>query len=111
MTNDTLNTQQLLPSILDDRARNDPLGIWAKFPASDTTYSYGLNHVTNCEAANIVNTVAWALEEQLGSFQGFPTIAYLGPNDLRYYAVLLAAIKVGCKVSRHVDPCVVLVEG
>lgn len=89
----------LLPSILDDRAWTCPEGEWAQFPASETTYEAGFRLVTNREAADAVNRVAWTLEEELGRSSKFETIAYIGPTDLRYYIVVLAAIKVGYKVG------------
>ena len=99
MSTDMSDKRQLLPSILDHRAQSSPGGIWAKYPASDTTYKSGFKTATNNQVANAVNIVAWKLKDLVGDTQGFPTIAYLGPNDLRYYVVMLAAIKVGCKVS------------
>lgn len=96
----------LLPAILDERARTSPEEEWALFPASETTYEAGFRVVTNREAANAVNRVAWTLEGELGRSSSFETIAYLGPTDLRYYFVVLAAVKVGYKVglpSRHLQ--------
>ncbi|KAJ5091912.1 NRPS-like enzyme [Penicillium alfredii] len=87
----------LLPAALDNRVRNNPQGMWAKFPVSDTTYELGLHVATNQQVANAVNRVAWTLEETLGRGQNFETIAYIGPNDPRCYVVLLAAVKVGYK--------------
>lgn len=95
------STDQLLPTVLDDRARSNPKGVWAKFPSSNTTYEDGFRVATNHQVANAVNRVAWLLEEQLGRGQNFDTIAYIGPNDLRSYVVLLAGIKVGNKVQTH----------
>lgn len=96
------STDQVLPNVLDNRARNNPNGAWAKFPSSNTTYEDGFRVATNNQVANAVNRVAWLLEEQLGRGQNFETIAYIGPNDLRSYIVLLAGIKVGHKVQTHV---------
>lgn len=96
---DTSSRERLLPSVIDHRASIDPQGVWAQYPASETTYEDGFQDATNSQVANAVNVVAWDLKEKLGTFQGCPTVTYLGPNDLRYYIVLLAAAKVGCKVS------------
>ena len=90
--------KQLLPVIVDDRAQNDPLGVWAKFPISPTSYAQGFRSVTHLEMANAVNRIAWILENTLGKSKTFETIAYLGPNDLRCTMVVLAGVKVGYKV-------------
>jgi len=59
----------------------------------------------NCERAatysqmlNAVNKVAWILDQSVGKSAAFDTLAYLGPSDLRYHIVLLAAIKTRYKV-------------
>lgn len=89
----------LLPVVLENRALSNPHGAWAKFPVSEHTYASGLRTATNLEVSNAVNKVAWLLEESLGRSQEFETIAYIGPFDLRYFIVVIAAIKVGYKVS------------
>ncbi|KAF7133671.1 hypothetical protein CNMCM5793_004969 [Aspergillus hiratsukae] len=92
------NTNQLLPAVLEIRARSNPHGAWAKFPASDHTYTSGVRTATNLEVLNAVNKLAWLLEESLGRSSEFETLAYIGPFDLRYFIILLAAIKVGYKI-------------
>ncbi|KAJ5155836.1 NRPS-like enzyme [Penicillium capsulatum] len=108
----TSPNHRLLPAILDEAARTSPEEEWARFPASEITYEAGFRVVTNRDAANAVNRVAWMLEEKLGRSSNFETIAYIGPTDIRYYIVVLAAIKVGYKaflpsprnsVVAHVD--------
>ena len=91
--------EQLLPVILDNRAKSDPDGVWAKFPISPTSYAQGFRSVTHFEVARAVDKVAWILEETLGRSKTFETIAYLGPNDLRCTIVVLAGVKVGYKVN------------
>jgi acyl-coenzyme A synthetase/AMP-(fatty) acid ligase len=46
---------------------------------------------------NAVDRVAWLLKEQIGQSTTFKTLAYMGPGDLRYHIVLLAAVKAGYK--------------
>ncbi|EED17424.1 NRPS-like enzyme, putative [Talaromyces stipitatus ATCC 10500] len=91
------NSQQLLPSVLKTRAQCNPDGAWAQFPVSDTTYALGLETATNLQVFNAVNKVAWLLDGKLQPSSSFETIAYIGPFDLRYFIVVLAAIKVGYK--------------
>ncbi|KAH8819282.1 putative NRPS-like enzyme [Xylogone sp. PMI_703] len=88
---------QLLPAVLKSRAQSNPHGNWAQFPVSDSTYEAGLQTATNIEVHNAVNKIAWLLSDTLGPSVGFETIAYIGPFDLRYFIVVIAAIKVGYK--------------
>ncbi|KAG4438803.1 hypothetical protein IFR05_005694 [Cadophora sp. M221] len=92
-----VESNELLPIILENRAKTDPHGVWAKFPVSSTTYAEGFRSATHLELLNAVNKVAWLLEESLGRSETFETIAYLGPNDLRSIIVVLAGIKAGYK--------------
>jgi hypothetical protein len=96
------DSNQLLPTILDNRAKTNPHGIWAKFPVSPTTYGSGFRSATHLEVANAINKVAWLLDEHFGKGKDFETLAYLGPNDLRYTIVVVAGIKAGYKASYNV---------
>ena len=100
-----VESDELLPTILENRAKTDPNGTWAKFPISTSTYQDGFRSATHLELLNAVNKVAWLLEESLGRSDTFETIAYLGPNDLRSIIVVLAGIKTGYKVIfEEIDP-------
>ncbi|KAL5341649.1 acetyl-CoA synthetase-like protein [Aspergillus crustosus] len=48
--------------------------------------------------ANAVNRVGWYLISLLGRPLDFPTIGYMGPNDIRYFLLMFGAIKVGYKM-------------
>jgi len=88
---------QLLPMVLDRRAHSEPDRVWAKFPVSARSYDQGFRPATYRQIRNAVNRVAWMLAETIGASTQFDTLAYLGPNDLRYHIVVLAAIKTGYK--------------
>ncbi|KAL3446441.1 putative NRPS-like enzyme [Aspergillus insuetus] len=88
---------RLLPALLDYRAAHTPDRIWAKFPASSTSYEDGFRAATYAQMRNAVDRVAWLLREQIGQSTTFETLAYMGPGDLRYHIVLLAAVKAGYK--------------
>ncbi|KAL4862619.1 hypothetical protein BDV12DRAFT_40068 [Aspergillus spectabilis] len=88
---------QLLPSILDHRAASQPDRVWAKFPASPTSYAQGFRSATYRQICNAVNRLAWIFVDTIGTSTAFDTLAYLGPWDLRYHIALLAAIKTGYK--------------
>ena len=93
------HAEQLLPNVLQNRANKTPNAIFAKYPRSPTTYTEGFREVKYFEFVNAINRVAWLLEENFGSAQDFPAIAYYGPSDLRYSIVVVAAVKAGFKVS------------
>ncbi|KAL3459645.1 putative NRPS-like enzyme [Aspergillus heterothallicus] len=88
---------RLLPSLLDCRAAYTPDLVWAKFPVSPTSYEEGFRTATYAQMRNAVDRVAWLLTERLGPSTTFETLAYMGPGDLRYHIVLLAAVKAGYK--------------
>ncbi|KAE9380743.1 putative NRPS-like enzyme [Stipitochalara longipes BDJ] len=92
------NSHQLLPTIFETRAKLNPDGVFAQFPVSPTNYDSGFRSVTNLQALNAINHVAWAIEKSFGKGQNFETIAYLGPSDPRSHLVLIAGIKVGYKI-------------
>ncbi|MCJ1242991.1 hypothetical protein MMC30_000187 [Trapelia coarctata] len=89
--------KRLLPVLLDDLARNAPSRIYASIPTSQS-YSTGLRDVSMAAFARAVDRVSWWMEEQLGSAVDFPTIAYLGPTDIRYSILVIAAIKTQYKI-------------
>ncbi|KAH8703109.1 putative AMP dependent ligase/synthetase [Talaromyces proteolyticus] len=91
------DSQQLLPVVLKNRAQQNPQGAWAQFPVSDQTYASGLQTATNWQVNHAVNRVAWLLDDWFGASSDFETLAYIGPFDLRYYIIVIAAIKVGYK--------------
>ncbi|KAI0436821.1 hypothetical protein F4803DRAFT_566532 [Xylaria telfairii] len=87
----------LLPCLVDKLARSDP---------SRTLYSIaktknpadGFRDITVLEFSHAVNRCAWFIEKSLGRGINFPTILYMGPQDLNYAIVLLASIKTGYKL-------------
>ncbi|TVY78113.1 Non-canonical non-ribosomal peptide synthetase FUB8 [Lachnellula suecica] len=89
---------QLLVNILDGMARTRPQALYAEFPVSATTYEDGFFKVNYAAFANAVNGMAWWLETTLGRGENFETLAYIGPNDIRYNALLLGAVKTGYKM-------------
>ena len=90
----------ILNNIVDYRAKRSPRALYAEFPVSSTSYDQGYRKITYEVLANAVNGAAWWLEETLGRSNNFDTLAYIGPNDLRYNVLILGAVKAGYKVSR-----------
>lgn len=93
------SNQQLLPNVIDSIAKTNPDTPWIAFPRSNTTYADGFRETTFKEFANAVNGAANWIKNTLGTSQEFGTLTYIGPNDLRYPVMVVAAIKTGYKVE------------
>ncbi|KAI5917609.1 hypothetical protein F4810DRAFT_704756 [Camillea tinctor] len=72
--------QRVLPSLVDNIALTDP---------SRILYS---------AFAHAVNRCSWFIEKNLGRGQNFPTLAYMGPQDLVYAILILACNKTGYRL-------------
>ncbi|UKZ82971.1 putative NRPS-like protein biosynthetic cluster [Trichoderma virens FT-333] len=88
-----------LINIIEDDAAKEPNRPFIFIPRSSRPQD-GWEPVTYGQMANAVNHVAHTITKmafnhvQDGSF---PTIAYIGPNDVRYVILMLACIKAKCK--------------
>ena len=91
--------KQLLPNIVDGMARTRPEAIYAQIPNSFTSYDSGYRKISYRDLANCVNGLAWLLTQQLGPGKDCETLAYVGPNDIGYVCMILAAVKAGYSVS------------
>lgn len=87
-----------LTNIVDFTARKTPQALYAEFPISPTSYDAGYRKVNYKTFANAINGTAWYLHETLGPGNDFETLAYIGPNDMRYNVFALGAVKAGYKV-------------
>lgn len=88
----------LIPTVVDHFAQVKGDEIYTEFPISPVNYEEGYRKVTWKDLANAVNGVAKWLTEKLGPGNG-EALAYVGPNDVRYPALCLGAIKAGYCVS------------
>ncbi|PWY91620.1 NRPS-like enzyme [Aspergillus sclerotioniger CBS 115572] len=88
---------QLLPHIVDHYATVKPEAIYAEYPVSSMGYEDGYRPITFKAFANAINGTAWWLVDKLGPGNG-EILAYVGPNDLRYPALILGAIKAGYRM-------------
>lgn len=79
--------QRLLPSFIDEIARNDPCRILYSINKTRDPAD-GFQDITSMEFSQAVDRCAWYLEETLGRGHGFPTLLYMGPQDL-VYAILV----------------------
>ena len=91
--------QDILVNLVDEKARITPEATYAEIPNSATSVDEGYTKITYQTFASVINGAAWWLKKNLGHSENFETLAYIGPNDLRYNVFILAAIKAGFKVS------------
>lgn len=89
--------RRLMVDIVDARAAKTPDREWVSVPNSSNPRD-GWKPITYAQAANAVNFVAHKITKVAGppeSPNSFPTAAYIGPNDARYLAFALGAVKAG----------------
>lgn len=97
---DTPYGKRLLPTLIDQVAVQDPSRECLQVPRSSEP-SDGWKVITWKGMANAVNRAAHRIVELCGKPEPdtFPTIAYIGPNDVRYIVTMVASIKAGYKVG------------
>ncbi|WDK21068.1 male sterility protein [Colletotrichum graminicola] len=90
--------QRTLPAMIDERAAHVPDRTCFSTPYTSEIRD-GWRKVTNKEFANSINYLAHVILEACGTPAPgtFPTIAYVGPNDVRYFIMIVAAVKAGYK--------------
>lgn len=86
---------ELLQHIVDRLARDRPDATYGLWPVAPASYKAGFRKVTYAHLANIINGLAWWLVDQLGTGQKGEALTYVGPNDVRLTAFVIAAIKSG----------------
>ena len=86
--------QMLLPTLIDEIARSDPHRLYCALVKS-TSIEDGVVEVTYDDYANAVNRCAQWLEDTLGKGTHYNVLAYVGPTDIRYSLITLAAVKTG----------------
>ena len=96
-------TGDLVPHLVDQRARLTPEATFAEYPVSPSSYSEGFRKISYRDFANAVNGAAQWLTQILGPGKDLDTLAYMGPNDIRYPALILGAVKAGYKVLVHLS--------
>lgn len=89
----------LLPTIVDQLARDEPNSLWGEYPKSKTSLNDGYDELTYRQFANAVNAVAHQIEKKIGRRDTREPLAYLASSDPRCSIALIAAMKVGCNVS------------
>jgi hypothetical protein len=94
--------RRLIPHIIDDVASQDPQREIFLSPRSSEPKD-GWAPTTFGEYANAINRCARDIVDRYGEAPrgGFPTIAYIGPQDARYLVLVVATIKAGYQVYIH----------
>ncbi|KAL8915006.1 MAG: hypothetical protein Q9171_000446 [Xanthocarpia ochracea] len=88
--------RRLIPSLIDQNAATVPEETYCFIPWTSKIED-GFRPITFRCLANAVDTCAWWIKDEIGTSQGFDTLAYLGPSDLRNTIIIIAAIKTGHK--------------
>ncbi|KAI1613500.1 hypothetical protein EDD36DRAFT_488589 [Exophiala viscosa] len=88
--------QRLIPHIIDERAITNPDEAYASVPNTGRPQD-GFKNISYGTFANAINCCAWWIKEHLGSGPNFETLVYVGPNDLRFSILTVAAVKTGHK--------------
>jgi acyl-CoA synthetase (AMP-forming)/AMP-acid ligase II len=92
--------ERLLANIVDDYATYEPDRVFVSQPYSSNLED-GYRNVTFRDTSRAVNHLARELIEQTRDAthqkDSFPTVAYIGPSDIRYAIVMLACIKAHCQ--------------
>lgn len=88
--------RRLLPHIVDYHARNNPRRRYAVIPKTGDLRD-GLEDIDMGTVAAAVDSMAWWIDHEFGESQK-AAIAYVGPSDLRYPIISLAAWKCRWKV-------------
>ncbi|KAK6823946.1 hypothetical protein RU639_006592 [Aspergillus parasiticus] len=87
---------RLLPHIVDSNAEADPSGTFALI-LQDNNIPNQWIPLTKRQLAQAVNHVAWWFEQTVTEHCDTTTVAYMGPNDIRYVICAIALAKVGYK--------------
>lgn len=91
----------VLTQLLDEHAEETPEQIYCVHPVSQDS-DQGWHHITIKQMSEAVDRLSWWIEGKRPA--GKPhVLAYIGTNDLRYAAFILACMKTGHSVSikRH----------
>ncbi|KAG5657624.1 hypothetical protein KAF25_007657 [Fusarium avenaceum] len=86
-----------LIDLIDNITSEDSTRPFTYIASSDNPRD-GWKPVSFLQVTNGVNYLAHAISEKVkDSAEQFPTVAYIGPNDIRYPMILLACVRAGCK--------------
>lgn len=96
-----VDCQRTLWRITDDIAAIDPHRLFCTQPVS-SDISQGWRDISFSDMASAANRMALWLQENVASSTQQETLAYVGTNDIRYVAFILACMKLRHKVSTEI---------
>jgi acyl-CoA synthetase (AMP-forming)/AMP-acid ligase II len=88
---------KLLQGVIDSRASADPEGVAYIVPRSEKNVDDGFENITNWRFANAIDCAASWFKQNIKG-QPDQTIAFIGPQDVRYLIFIIAANKAGHKL-------------
>ncbi|KAI1396390.1 hypothetical protein F4819DRAFT_475493 [Hypoxylon fuscum] len=89
--------ERLLPSLVDEIAQSDPHRVLYSV-AKTKNPADGFHDIDARAFARAVNRCSWYIDENLGRGHAFPTLTYMGPQDVLYGILVLACVKTGYKL-------------
>lgn len=75
--------QRLLPSVVDEIARSDPHRVLYSISKTSQPRD-GFQDISAAHFSQAVDRCAWHLHRELGPGVNFPTVLYIGPQDIVY---------------------------
>ena len=91
---------RLIPQLIDDGAKHNPDASFWSIPRS-SNLADGFRDINYAQVAGAINRAAWWIDENVGRSTTFEALAYMGPPDLRYAILTVAAQKTGHTVSHR----------
>ncbi|PSR80205.1 hypothetical protein BD289DRAFT_374383, partial [Coniella lustricola] len=105
ITTSKYSEPDLIPKLVDKLARERPDAAYGLWPIAPDSYDAGFCTITYSQLANIINNLAWWITKSIGPPPRSPAeartvneqyvLAYMGPNDVRLTALIIAAVKAG----------------
>ncbi|KAJ5528320.1 hypothetical protein N7513_012479 [Penicillium frequentans] len=85
--------KRILTSVIEQRAKGGASESWLSVPVDEMNLSLGYRDLTFWQLNNAANHAAHWLSENLPTGEPFQCFAYIGPKDLRYPILAVAAAK------------------
>ncbi|PHH93094.1 hypothetical protein CDD83_946 [Cordyceps sp. RAO-2017] len=91
--------QRLAVNIIDETAAKEPNRAFVCAPRTSDPRD-GWEEISYQQISNAINNAATDIVKRFGSApkDSFPTVAYIGPNDVRYLIMMMGCIKAGYQV-------------
>jgi acyl-CoA synthetase (AMP-forming)/AMP-acid ligase II len=90
--------KRLLTHLIDERAASYHRRPFFSLPKTNNLAD-GYEDISYANFANAINKLATWILKEIGRSCTFQTLVYIGPMDLRYQILVMAAVKTGHVVS------------